>query len=421
MNFNDFNLDPRLMRAVVDANYTIPTDIQEKAIPICMEGSDLIGTAATGTGKTAAFVLPILQHLLKKPARLTSPRVLIVAPTRELAEQNREVIKTLAHNTHIRSAVVYGGVGFKPQLRALTDGTEIIVCCPGRMLDHMRQGNVNLKHIEAVVLDEADRMLDMGFLPDIKKILSSLPKERQTMLFSATFAPELMNLIQHSMKDPKRISVNTEAPAETIDHCFYPVPESQKTALLLEILKTMKHESILVFTRTKRRADKVMDSLARAGFTTGLLHANKSQSQRKEALDGFRSKRLKIMVATDIAARGLDIESISHVINYDIPDTATNYIHRIGRTGRAERTGDAITLISAEDASEVRDIERRLGATVEKRKLEGFEYSKFDIPSGRKSAGGGGGGGGRGGSRQGSPRSAAIPMRGSWGAKRRRR
>jgi len=298
-----------------------------------------------------------------------------VTPTRELAEQIREVVKALAKHTNIRSAVVYGGVGMNDQKRALTDGTDIIVCCPGRMLDHMGRGYVNLKTIEILVLDEADRMLDMGFLPDIKRIISRLPEKRQTLLFSATFAPELMDLIRHHMKNPERISVaSVEAPADTIDHCFYPVPKMQKTALLAALLKKMDHKSVLVFTRTKHRADRLRDSLVKSGYSVGLIHANKSQNQRKLALDSFRSGKVKILVATDIAARGLDIESISHVINYDIPDTATNYIHRIGRTGRAERSGDAITFISAEDASEVRDIERRLGTKVEKKKLEGFEY-----------------------------------------------
>ncbi len=411
MGFRNFNLDPRLMKAVQEANYTIPTPIQKEAIPVCMEGTDIIGTAATGTGKTAAFVLPILHHLLRSHSHGKHTRVLIVAPTRELAEQNREVIKLLSRHTHIKSAVVYGGVGFHAQEQALKDGTEIIVCCPGRLLDHMGQGNVNLKHVEIAVLDEADRMLDMGFLPDIRRILAALPKERQTMLFSATFAPELVDLINHNLRNPKRISVNTEAPAETIDHCFYPVPESQKTDLLIALLKTITdHKSILVFTRTKRRADEVMDRLKQAGFVTGILHADRSQHERKRELDNFRSGKLKIMVATDIAARGLDIQDISHVINYDIPDTAVNYIHRIGRTGRAERSGDAITFISADDEDEVREIETRLGTQVEKKRLEGFEYKKYDVPTGRKFLQGAGGG-----------HIYKGPMCGSWGGKKRGR
>ncbi len=380
MHFKQFNLDQRLYRATEESNYKIPTAIQRQAIPICMKGSDIIGTAATGTGKTAAFVLPMLNHLLQGHSHPRSPRALIVTPTRELAEQIREVVKVLAKHTNIRSAVVYGGVGMNDQRRALTDGTDIIVCCPGRILDHMGRGYVNLKTVEILVIDEADRMLDMGFLPYIKRIISGLPTKRQTLLFSATFAPELMELIKHHMRTPERISIDIEAPAETIDHCFYPVPKMQKTSLLVALLKKMDHKSILVFTRTKHRADRLRDALTKAGHAASLIHANKSQNQRKIAMDGFRSGKVKILVATDIAARGLDIESISHVINYDIPDTATNYIHRIGRTGRAERTGDAITFITSEDASEVRDIERRLGTKVEKKKLEGFEYG-VDTPA----------------------------------------
>ncbi len=381
MHFKQFNLDQRLFQATEEANFKIPTDIQRQAIPICMKGSDIIGTAATGTGKTAAFVLPMLNHLLKGHSHPRSPRALIVTPTRELAEQIREVTRMLAKHTNIRSAVVYGGVGMNDQRRALTDGTDIIVACPGRLLDHMGRGYVNLRTIETLVLDEADRMLDMGFLPDIKRIIAGLPVKRQTLLFSATFAPELMDLIRHHMRSPERISITAvEAPAETIDHCFYPVPKMQKTALLVALLKKMAHRSILVFTRTKHRANRLRDSLEKSGHEVGIIHANKSQNQRKLALDNFRSGKIKILVATDIAARGLDIESISHVINYDIPDTATNYIHRIGRTGRAERSGDAITFITSEDASEVRDIERRLGTKVEKKKLEGFEYGA-DVPA----------------------------------------
>ncbi|MFH0921906.1 MAG: DEAD/DEAH box helicase [Fibrobacterota bacterium] len=376
MRFDEFSLDPRLLRAVADAGYTTATAIQQKAIPTCLNGEDLIGTAATGTGKTAAFVLPILHRLLKNPVHFRAPRVLIVTPTRELAEQIHQVIRELGRHAHIRSAVVYGGVGFEPQRRALSDGTEIIVACPGRLLDHMGRGAVNLKHVETAVLDEADRMLDMGFLPDIKRILNGLPTERQTLLFSATFAQELTDLIRHYLKTPKRVSVNTEAPAETVDHCFYPVAAHLKTALLLALLKTMKHESILLFTRTKHRANRVMAALNSAGYKAGVLHANKSQNQRKAALDGFRDGRLEMLVATDIAARGLDIESISHVINYDIPDTAINYIHRIGRTGRATRSGDALTFIGPEDAVEVRDIERRLGYKVPLKGLDTFDYSQ---------------------------------------------
>lgn len=374
MHFHDFHLDPRLQRAITDAGYKTPTPIQTQAIPVALQGSDLIGTAATGTGKTAAFVLPILNRLLHKTPAIRATRALIVTPTRELADQIQSVIRSLARHTPLRSAPVYGGVGHFPQKKSLTDGTEIIVCCPGRFLDHLSLGYLNLSQVETVVLDEADRMLDMGFLPDIKRILGVLPKQRQTLLFSATFDQELMKLVHQFLHEPKRVSVSVELPAETVDHCFYPVHSKLKTPLLIALLKTMTRESVLVFTRTKHRANRVREHLEKAGFKTGVLHSNKSQNARRIALDGFRSGKLEILVATDIVARGIDISTISHVINYDIPDTSTNYIHRIGRTGRAERSGDAITLICDEDMSEVREIERKLGKAVERRKLEGFDY-----------------------------------------------
>ncbi len=376
MHFKDFPLDEKLHKAIAQTGFETPTPIQEQAIPVCLKGDDMVGTAATGTGKTAAFVIPLLDKLLRNPSSHHVTRTLIVTPTRELAEQIQQVIRKLASLTHIRSAVIYGGVGFQPQRKALTDGTEIIVCCPGRMLDMMRQGATKLEHVDTVILDEADRMLDMGFLPNIRQIFSALPKQRQTLLFSATFAPELMDLIKHELKNPKRISIAIQAPAETISHCFYPVANHLKTDLLLGLLKTMESDSVLVFTRTKHRANKVMEKIAKSGYTAGVLHANKSQNQRQQALDGFRSGKIKILVATDIAARGLDIASISHVINYDIPDTSTTYIHRIGRTGRAEKSGDALTFISNEDMAEVRDIERKLGRPVEKKTLPGFDYNQ---------------------------------------------
>jgi ATP-dependent RNA helicase RhlE len=335
-----------------------------------------VGTAATGTGKTAAFVVPLLEKLTRSDVKSGETKALIITPTRELAEQILQVIRKLSRHMHVRSAVVYGGVGFEPQRKALQDGTEIIVCCPGRMLDLIQQGATRLKSVETLILDEADRMLDMGFLPTIRKILAALPQERQTLLFSATFEKELMDLIRHELKHPKHVSVASDSPAETIDHCFYPVPSHLKTDLLLGLLKSMDSQSVLVFTRTKHRANRVMEKLSKSGYMAGVLHANKSQNQRQLAMEGFRSGRIKILVATDIAARGLDIATISHVINYDIPDTATAYIHRIGRTGRAERSGDAITFISDEDKNEVRDIERRLGSPVLRKRLEGFDYQQ---------------------------------------------
>jgi len=374
MKFSSFPLDDRLQRAVAAAGYTKATPVQEAAIPPALEGRDLIGTAQTGTGKTAAFVLPILQSLLATPARRKGVRALIVTPTRELAEQIHEAVQELGRFTKIRSATVYGGVGFEPQTRALRNGTEIIVACPGRLLDHLGRGNADLRGVEVVVLDEADRMLDMGFLPDVRRIVSQTPRDRQTMLFSATFAPELGHLAADILRNPQRVEIGVAAPADTVAHTLCPVDQREKTALLLRLLKETDTESVLVFTRTKHRADRLAAQVKRSGYRAAVLHSNRTQNQRQQALDGFRSGRYDLLVATDIAARGLDIASVSHVINYDMPGTVDDYIHRIGRTGRAERRGDALTLVTADDHDTVRDIERVLGRTVTVRKVEGFDY-----------------------------------------------
>ncbi len=372
MTFTQFNLDERLQRAVLAAGFTTPTPIQGATIPAALAGRDLIGTAQTGTGKTAAFVLPILQRLLHvQPGRT---RALIVTPTRELAEQIHTTIVKLARGTQIRSATVYGGVGMLPQERALRTGAEIIVACPGRLLDHIDRGNARLNDIDVLVLDEADRMLDMGFLPSIRRILSHLPANRQTMLFSATFAPELNQLAAQTLRNPMRVDIGISAPAKTVTHALYPVAPHLKTPLLLALLGRSETKSVLIFTRTKHRANRVAEQVARAGYRTAALHSNRSQNQRQAALDGFRAGSVQVLVATDIAARGIDIQAISHVINYDIPDTADNYIHRIGRTGRAEREGDALTLVTAEDQVTVRDIERALKQPLERRTLDGFDY-----------------------------------------------
>ncbi len=372
MAFTHFKLDNRLQRTVIAAGYTTPTPIQEATIPAALEGRDLVGTAQTGTGKTAAFVLPILQRLLDGPMGRT--RALIITPTRELAEQIHNTIVKLARGTNVRSATVYGGVGMIPQERALRGGVEIIVACPGRLIDHIERGNPRLQHLEVLVLDEADRMLDMGFLPSIRRILSHLPAKRQTMLFSATFAPELNHLAAQTLRNPLRVDVGLSAPAQTVAHALYPVAQHLKTPLLLALLKTTQTNSVLVFTRTKHRANRIAEQLTRAGYRTAALHSNRSQNQRQAALDDFRAERVQVLVATDIAARGLDIQTISHVINYDIPDTADTYIHRIGRTGRAEREGDALTLVAPEDHLTVRDIERALKQPLERRTLPGFDY-----------------------------------------------
>ena len=375
MLFSDFSFHPHLQRAIQQAGFATPTPIQEQAIPIGLAGRDIIGTAQTGTGKTAAFVLPIVQRLLDHPQQLGRTRALIVTPTRELAEQINTTVRQFTRGTKIRSAVVYGGIGMAPQEQALRNGVEIIVACPGRLLDHIDRGTTRLNGVEMLVLDEADRMLDMGFLPAVKRILSYLPRERQTMLFSATFAPELQRLAEQTLHKPARVDVGLGTPTKTVAHALYPVAPHLKTSLLLHLLRGTDTNSVLIFTRTKHRANRVAQQVQRAGYNTAVLHSNKSQNQRQLALDNFRAGKVQILVATDIAARGLDVATISHVINYDIPDTADAYIHRIGRTGRAEREGDAITLVTSEDTATCRDIERALKKPIERRTLSDFDYS----------------------------------------------
>lgn len=378
MSFDNFTLDPRLRRAVAEAGYTTPTPIQTGAIPVALDGADLIGTAQTGTGKTAAFVLPILHHLLHRPTQARGTRVLVICPTRELAEQIHESFRALARHTRLRSATVYGGVGFEPQRRALRDGTDVIVACPGRLLDLMGQGAADLRHVDHLVLDEADRMFDMGFLPQVRKIVAQLPARRQTMLFSATMPHEVEALAAEVLHKPRRVSVGVQRPATTVAHALYPVRSHLKPTLFLELLKRTDAYAMLVFTRTKHRADRLAKVISRAGLSAAALHGDRSQSQRQRALDGFKRGDVQVLVATDIASRGLDIESVSHVINYDVPATPEDYIHRIGRTGRAERTGDAFTLITPEDDDQVRAIERVLRKPIERRELEGFDYAAAD-------------------------------------------
>jgi ATP-dependent RNA helicase RhlE len=373
MGFKKFNLDPKLLSSVVRAGYTVPTPVQAEAIPAALAGHDLVGTAQTGTGKTAAFVLPILQKLLA--GRHNRTAALVLTPTRELAEQIHETFRTFAAGTKIRSATVYGGVGSNPQIQALRNGTEVIVACPGRLLDLMDQGYAKLDAVETLVLDEADRMFDMGFLPSVRRVLSRVPKHRQTLLFSATFPPEVEELASENLRHPKRIAIGMTKPAHTVSHALYPVPPHLKTPLLLALLGRTGSGSVLVFTRTRHRAEKVSRYVKQAGFKAASLHSDRTQGQRQAALNGFRDGSYRILVATDIAARGLDVESVSHVINYDMPDTADAYIHRIGRTGRAERTGDAFTLAVPDDADMIRTLEKIIGKPLERRTLEGFDYA----------------------------------------------
>ncbi len=375
MKFQDFNLDARIESGIRDAGYATPTPIQEQGIPVVLQGRDMFGLAQTGTGKTAAFMLPILQRLTQGPLRRT--RVLIIAPTRELAEQIHQSANVLGRHTKVRSAAIYGGVGKGPQLSALQRGTEIIVACPGRLLDHIHAGDVDLSHIEVLVLDEADRMLDMGFLPDIRRILKHVPPKRQTMLFSATMPPDIRSLADSILTDPATVQVDIIAPAKTVSHALYPVPETLKGKLLHALLEQTATSRVLVFTRTKHRAKRLAQDLEKRGYRVAALQGNLSQNRRQEAMDGFRGGKYDILVATDIAARGIDVSLISHVINYDMPDTVDAYTHRIGRTGRAEALGEAVTFAVQDDEPMVRDIERVLGKPIERRRLEGFDYGSF--------------------------------------------
>ena len=361
------------MQGIKNASYETATPIQEAAIPAALRGRDLIGTAQTGTGKTAAFVLPILNKLLDGPRGM--PRALIVTPTRELAEQINQVIRALSVGTRLRSATIYGGVTASRQVKALRDGVEILVACPGRLLDLIQQRYAKMERIEILVLDEADRMFDMGFLPDVKRIIKAVPAQRQTMLFSATFPPEVELLANSALVEPQRISMGISRPAHTVTHALYPVPSHLKSALLLKLLKQTDTDSVLIFTRTKHRADKLARQIAHAGHRVTSLHSNRTQGQREQALHGFKTGHFRIMVATDIAARGLDIDSISHVINFDMPDTADAYIHRIGRTGRAQRTGDAFTLVTDEDRDMIRSLERIMGQPLRRETLPDFDYT----------------------------------------------
>jgi len=361
------------MAGIQALGYITPTPIQVKSIPPIMQGRDLIGLAQTGTGKTAAFVLPILQRLLQSPRGHVG--ALIISPTRELAEQTYETISELGKQTGLRSIAIYGGVNMEQQTRRLHNGIEIIVACPGRLLDHLWKGTIDLSHLEVLVIDEADRMFDMGFLPDIRSILSCLLKPRQTLLFSATMPDDIRRLVQDILHDPVTVQIGHTLPANTVSHALYPVKQPRKTALLIELLRHTETWSVLVFTRTKHRAERVAQQLAKGGYRVTSLQGNMSQHQRKAALDGFRAGSFKVLVATDIAARGIDVLDISHVVNYDMPDSTDAYIHRIGRTGRIGKTGTAFTFVTSEDAPMVRALEQLLNTPLERRTSQGFDYA----------------------------------------------
>ncbi|MFW2368092.1 MAG: DEAD/DEAH box helicase [Desulforhopalus sp.] len=362
MSFTDFQLHPKINAGIAACGYSQPTPIQKAAIPPILAGRDMLGLAQTGTGKTAAFVLPVLERLLDGPRKQL--RALIVAPTRELAEQIHDNIGQMAKMTGLKSAVVYGGVGKQPQIKAIRTGAEIVVACPGRLLDLLSGKAFNLRAVEVLVLDEADHMFDKGFLPDIRRIIKQLPVKRQNLVFSATMPKEIRHLATQILHNPATVQIDHSIPAPTISHGLYQVTREKKTALLKSIMKKQQMKTTLVFTRTKHKARSLARNLQNSGFKATSLQGNLSQQKRQQAMEGFRDGTFNILVATDIAARGIDVDGISHVINFDIPDTAETYTHRTGRTGRATRSGQAMTFAGPEDAKMIALIERNLGKKI---------------------------------------------------------
>jgi len=377
MSFGPLGLDAKILKAVQEAGYTEPTPIQTAAIPPIIAGNDLIGIAQTGTGKTAAFTLPILTKLAAlPPGQRHATKVLIIAPTRELVVQIEENVKAYAKHLPLTVATVFGGVGEQPQIRALRSGTDVVIACPGRLIDLMGQRCADFSQLKFLVLDEADRMLDMGFLPSIRRIVQQLPKQRQTLMFSATLSKEIESLTHEFQRAPKVVQIGRRAnPAETVTQLVYEVPKHLKTALLLHLLKDPQMDMILVFSRMKHAADRLARQLEQKGVRTATLHSNRSQSQRLRALKDFKSGAVSVLVATDIAARGIDVDGISHVVNYDFPMHVEDYIHRIGRTGRANQIGDAISFVTPEDYGELRALERFIGRGIVRKKAEGFNYT----------------------------------------------
>lgn len=374
MNFEELNLHPGIMSGVHALGFSELTPIQEKSIPLVLKGKDVIGLAQTGTGKTAAFVIPILQRLIDAPRGKIGAA--IITPTRELAEQINTFIGKMAKYTGLKSVAVYGGTNMQKQVRELENGVEIVVGCPGRLLDHLWKGSVDLSDMKMLVIDEADRMFDMGFQPDIRNILMCIMNPRQTLLFSATMPSEIRRLVKDILIDPVTVQIGHISPAVTVAHSLYPVKQHLKTDLLIKLLDRLSSKSVLVFTRTKHRTENVAQRLKRAGFKVESFQGDLPQSRRQAALDKFRRGAVKVLVATDIAARGIDISHISHVINYDMPENTDAYIHRIGRTGRVESSGDAFTFVTAADKAMVESIERILKKKIERRVVENFDYSK---------------------------------------------
>ena len=452
MSFAELGLAPELLRAIADEGYTEPTPIQKQAIPLVLEGRDLLAAAQTGTGKTAAFTLPILQKLSTNANSAHGPRVLVLVPTRELAAQVAESVRTYGRHLKLRTAVIFGGVGINPQIDILRRGVEIVVATPGRLLDHLQQRTVNLSNVETLVLDEADRMLDMGFIRDIRRVIQVLPKKRQNLLFSATFNPEIRGLAESLLHNPATVDVaprNTAA--ELVAQRVHPVDKSRKTGLLAHLVKEGDWKQVLVFTRTKHGANRLAEQLARHGISTAAIHGNKSQNARTKSLADFKAGKVRVLVATDIAARGIDIDQLPHVVNYDLPNIPEDYVHRIGRTGRAGATGEAVSLVCVDEHDMLKDIEKLIKQTLPRAVIPGFEpdptarAQPVQLRSGapghrgggrnggggggqviRVKTGGGGGGGSKprsagpggpaaGGARSGAPRSAAQHRSGGRG------
>ena len=391
MPFNQFGLDATLLRGIKELGFVRPTTIQSEAIPPGVQGRDIIACAQTGSGKTAAFLLPIINRLIHRPRRTT--RALVLAPTRELAAQIVEDLSALAVHTPVTGAAVYGGVGMSPQEHAFRSGADIIVATPGRLLDHMRSGYAKLSHLEHLVIDEADRMLDMGFLPEIRRILARLPAKRQTLLFSATIPPPIASLARELLHNPVTIQTQQQStPAAGITQAVYPVPQELKSSLVVHLLGQGTMSQALIFTRTKHRANRLAAFLVQRGIRAERIHGNRSQAQRTAALAGFKSGRFPVLVATDIAARGIDVDALGHVVNFDVPQAPDDYIHRVGRTGRAEATGEAFTLVSQEEEGSLRDIERAIGRRLPRITLPDFDYAarppaKLEVPLAQRIAG----------------------------------
>jgi len=382
MNFEQFNFHPSIAAAVQKCGYTVPTPIQMQAMPHLLQGHDLLGLAQTGTGKTAAFVLPTLQKLQQGPRK--NIRALILTPTRELAEQIHENIQQMASGTSLRSCTIYGGVSKFSQIKNMERGVEIVVACPGRLLDHINSGSINLADIEVLILDEADQMFDQGFLPDIRRILKHVPQKRQSMVFSATMPKEIRHLAENILSTPVTVQVDHEKPAATISHALFQVSQGRKTALLTTILQQKDMSTTLIFTRTKYKAKNLATHLQKAGFNATSLQGNLSQNQRKVAMEGFKTGKFNILVATDIAARGIDVSGISHVVNYDVPDTVEAYTHRTGRTGRAEKTGEAFTFMTSDDGKIIQVVERTLGQKIRRETVADFDYGAISTSSSHK-------------------------------------